>query len=142
MLDRISLYKLLCAELGLSDVPQSYVGGAFVAGDGATIALKDPFSRSVLAEYPDCGAEVANRACAASEVAQKVWVSDFTAARRGVVMQKIAAMVDERHESLAQVEAVVSGKPIRDCRVEVDKVSTDDILAMIIAGKKPEGLAA
>ena len=123
MLDRISLYKLLCAELGLSDVPQSYVGGAFVAGDGATIALKDPFSRSVLAEYPDCGAEVANRACAASEVAQKVWVSDFTAARRGVVMQKIAAMVDERHESLAQVEAVVSGKPIRDCRVEVDKVS-------------------
>lgn len=38
-------------------------------------------------------------------------------------MQKIAALVDERQETLAQVEAVVSGKPIRDCRVEVAKVS-------------------
>lgn len=123
MLDRIAYYKSRCAELGLSDVPQSYVGGEFVLGMGAMIALEDPYSRTVLAEYPDCGADIANQACAASDTAQKVWMSNFTAADRGIVMQKVAALVDERREALAQVEAVVSGKPIRDCRVEVAKVS-------------------
>ncbi|SCZ74258.1 Acyl-CoA reductase [Epibacterium ulvae] len=123
MLDRIAHYKSLCAELSLSDTPQSYVGGAFVTGGGAKIALEDPFSRVILTEYPDCGAEIAKQACAASDAAQKVWMADFTAAGRGIVMQKIANIVDERHETLAQVEAVVSGKPIRDCRVEVAKVS-------------------
>lgn len=123
MLDRIAHYKSLCAELGLSDTPQSYVDGAFVAGSGVRICLEDPFSRTVLTEYLDCGAAVANQACLASEVAQKQWVTEFTAAGRGVVMQKIAVLVDERHETLAQIEAVVSGKPIRDCRVEVAKVS-------------------
>lgn len=123
MLDRIAYYKSRCAELGLSEVPQSYVGGEFVSGTGAMIALEDPYSRTVLAEYPDCGAETAHRACEAAAVAQKVWMTDFTAAGRGIVMQKIAVLVDERQETLAQIEAVVSGKPIRDCRVEVAKVS-------------------
>ncbi|MGR3815754.1 MAG: aldehyde dehydrogenase family protein [Cognatishimia activa] len=123
MLDRIAHYKSLCSALGLADTPQSYVGGEFVSGSGAIIALEDPYSRVVLAEYSDCGATIANQACEAAEAAQKSWMADFTAAGRGVVMQKIAALVDERQETLAQVEAVVSGKPIRDCRVEVAKVS-------------------
>ena len=123
MLDRIAHYKSLCSALGLADTPQSYVGGEFVSGSGAIIALEDPYSRAVLAEYSDCGATIANQACEAAEAAQKSWMADFTAAGRGVVMQKIAALVDERQETLAQVEAVVSGKPIRDCRVEVAKVS-------------------
>ncbi len=123
MLDRIAHYKSLCSALGLADMPQSYVGGEFASGSGAMIALEDPYSRAVLAEYSDCGAAIANQACEAAEAAQKSWMADFTAAGRGVVMQKIAALVDERQETLAQVEAVVSGKPIRDCRVEVAKVS-------------------
>ena len=123
MLDRIAHYKSLCAALNLSEIPQSYVGGKFVTGSGAMVVLEDPFSRAILAEYPDCGAEIAEQACAAADAAQKVWMADFTAAGRGVVLQKIAGLVDERQETLAQLEAVVSGKPIRDCRVEVAKVS-------------------
>lgn len=123
MLDRITHYSSLCAGLGLPETPQSYVGGAFLAGDGETITLEDPFSRSILAAYPDCGAGIANQACEASNEAQKLWTTSYTAAGRGVVMQRIADLVDARQESLAQIEAVVAGKPIRDCRVEVAKVS-------------------
>ena len=50
-------------------------------------------------------------------------MAGFTAAGRGIVLQKVATLVEERHETLAQVEAVISGKPIRDCRVEVAKVA-------------------
>jgi acyl-CoA reductase-like NAD-dependent aldehyde dehydrogenase len=123
MLDRIAHYTTHCVRLGLNPVPQSFVAGDFVDGTGTTIALEDPYSRSILAEYKDCGVDVAVAACEAAEAAQKIWMSDFTAAGRGVVMQKIAAIVEERLETLAQVEAVVSGKPIRDCRVEVSKVA-------------------
>ena len=123
MLDRIAHYWSLCAELGLSPIPQSYIGGEFANGTGARVVLEDPFARVILAEYADCGAEIANRACSAAEAAQKGWMTDFTAADRGVVMQKIAALVDDRLETLAGLEAVVSGKPIRDCRVEVAKVA-------------------
>lgn len=123
MLDRISLYKSLCAELGLSATPQSLVGGKLVSGVGAAIALEDPFARVVLAEYLDCGSAIANQACDVAESAQIEWMTDYTAASRGVVMQNIATLVDEKQETLSQVEAVISGKPIRDCRVEVAKVS-------------------
>lgn len=123
MIDRVAHYKSLCEELGLSSILQSYVGGDFETGMGSMITLVDPYSRTTLAEYPDCGADIANRACEAADLAQRLWMSDFTAADRGIIMQKIAALVDESRETLAQLEAVVSGKPIRDCRVEVTKVS-------------------
>ncbi|MFY0596462.1 MAG: aldehyde dehydrogenase family protein [Cognatishimia sp.] len=123
MLDRIKHYTSHCANLGLNPVPQSYVNGAFVDGTGQPITLEDPYTRTVLATYNDCGAEIANTACVASEEAQKSWMTDFTAAGRGVVMQKIATIVEERLEILAQLETAVSGKPIRDCRVEVSKVA-------------------
>ena len=123
MPDRIAHYRSLCADLGLSPTPQSYIGGAFADGTGATITLEDPYARVVLAEYSDCGADIANRACEAAEAAQALWMAEFSPADRGVVMQKIATFVDERRETLAQAEAVVAGKPIRDCRVEVAKVA-------------------
>ena len=38
-------------------------------------------------------------------------------------MQDIARTVLEHAEPLAQIEAVIAGKPIRDCRIEVAKVA-------------------
>lgn len=116
-------YRHLCAELGLDPTPQSYVDGEFVTGCGSNIVLEDPYTRTQLASYQDCGAEIANKACAAANAAQEIWMSEFTAAGRGEIMHHIAQAVAERHETIAQLEAVVSGKPIRDCRVEVSKVS-------------------
>lgn len=123
MTDRITQYQTLCAALDLPATPQSHIAGGFLPGTGAPITLEDPFSRAVLAEYPDCGADLAGRACAAAEAAQQHWMRDFTAAGRGVVMQKIADLVEARHDLLSRLEAITSGKPIRDCRVEIAKVA-------------------
>ena len=54
--------------------------------------------------------------------AQKKWIQDFSAAARGNVLQTIATTVEKNIESIAQLEALVAGKPLRDCRVEVSKV--------------------
>ncbi len=123
MSDRSALFRELMAELTLSDRPQSLIGGALRDGTGERIALEDPYARVVLADYADCGGDLADAACARAQEAQVRWVRDFSAADRGTVMQDIASAVLTRSDTLARLEALSAGKPIRDCRVEVAKVA-------------------
>ncbi|NND89963.1 MAG: aldehyde dehydrogenase [Granulosicoccus sp.] len=122
MSDRKQLFDKLMTKLGLDPVPQSLVGGELCDGHGAVITLEDPYTRVTLAQYADCEVELARRACEHAADAQRKWSQDFSAADRGNVMQLIATAVDHNVEALAQLEAVVAGKPLRDCRVEVSKV--------------------
>ena len=122
MSDRKQLFRKLMAELGLGDAPQSLIGGELHDGSGAEIILEDPFARQTLSRYADCGADLARKACEWAFEAQKIWARDFSAAARGNVLQAIAATVEQNVEAIAQLEALVAGKPLRDCRVEVSKV--------------------
>lgn len=122
MTDRAALLDDLLAELGLEG-GASLIGGALRAGGGEPIALVDPFTGETLLTYADCGAEFAREACAAAEAAQEGWHRGRTAHERGRVMTEIARAVTERAETLAQLEALTAGKPIRDCRAEMAKVA-------------------
>jgi len=122
MTDRAALFQTLSAELQLGPVPQSLVAGALVSGSGDGITLEDPYARCILAEYPDCEADIANQACAAAAAAQKTWMTETNAAGRGNIMQAAATAIERRADTLARMEALVAGKPIRDCRTEVAKV--------------------
>jgi aldehyde dehydrogenase (NAD+) len=123
MFNRKDLLLSLMAELGLGTAVQSLVGGQLRDGDGAAVVLEDPYARIELTRYPDCGASLAVQACEAASLAQKGWAAGFPAAKRGEVMQDIARAVLANLEALAKLEALVAGKPIRDCRVEVAKVA-------------------
>ncbi|MEP2532682.1 aldehyde dehydrogenase family protein [Shimia sp.] len=122
MSDRAKLFWSSMAELGLGASVQSLVGGVLRDGTGATISLEDPYAQTELASYPDCGAELAAEACDAAREAQQIWAREFSSARRGEIMQDIARAVQTHVETLATLEALVAGKPIRDCRIEVAKV--------------------
>lgn len=122
MTDRRRLFQMLCAELGLPAEPQSLIGGAFQPGTGEAITLEDPFTRQTLAQYADCGTDLAARACMAAHAAQNLWVTQFNPAARGVVMQAVASALADKIETFARIEALIAGKPLRDCRVEVTKV--------------------
>jgi len=111
------------AALGLGSRPQNLVGGDLVDGAGETISLVDPFTEEVLTDYPDAGADLAEKACLTAEEAQRSWANGYSAAARGQVLQDIARAIVERAEPLARLEALIAGKPIRDCRVEVAKTS-------------------
>lgn len=117
--------KLLDAmgALGLGTQPQSLINGTLMEGAGAAITLVDPFTEEELLRYPDADEALAERACAAAQTAQRAWVHDFSAAARGQVMQEISRAVLAKVEPLAMIEAIVAGKPIRDCRIEVAKVA-------------------
>jgi acyl-CoA reductase-like NAD-dependent aldehyde dehydrogenase len=117
--------KLLDAmgALGLGTQPQSLINGSLMDGAGAEITLVDPFTEEVLLSYPDADEALAKLACTSAQKAQRAWYHDLSAAARGQVMQEITRAVLANIEPLAMIEAIVAGKPIRDCRVEVAKVA-------------------
>ncbi|MEP4194890.1 MAG: aldehyde dehydrogenase family protein [Aliishimia sp.] len=111
------------AALGLGTHPQSLINGVFIEGTGAGVQLVDPFTEEVLLTYPDAGETLAEKACDAAQNAQIEWAKGISAAARGQVMQDIVRVVLANVEPLATIEAIVAGKPIRDCRIEVAKVA-------------------
>ncbi|MEP1518925.1 aldehyde dehydrogenase family protein [Ascidiaceihabitans sp.] len=122
MTARTDVFAAQMAALGLGTRPQSLINGELVDGTGDAITLIDPYTEQNLSQYPDAGAALAKEACLAAQAAQVEWVT-MSGAARGQVMQEIARAVLAKAEPLATVEALVAGKPIRDCRVEVTKVA-------------------
>jgi len=120
---RIELFESLMKRLRMNKQPQSLINGTLCDGDGSYITLIDPYSNSELCRYRDAGDQLANEACAAAAAAQKLWMTAFNHHGRGVVLNNISRAVLNHVEDLAALEALVAGKPIRDCRVEVNKVA-------------------
>jgi acyl-CoA reductase-like NAD-dependent aldehyde dehydrogenase len=110
-------------DLALGDHPESLINGTLRDGQGSSIVLVDPYTRQQLTEYSDSDESLANDACNAASDAQKIWQHEYNHHSRGMVMMEISRAVTQHAETLAQLEALVAGKPINDCRVEVSKVA-------------------
>ncbi len=136
MSDRAAILKKLLASLGLGHYPQSLINGELIDGEGSgdgnaisgstssdVIELIDPYTEQLLCSYNDAGATLAHRACIAASDAQVQWYKNFSAAARGQVMQDVSRNILDKLETLATIESIVAGKPIRDSRVEVAKVA-------------------
>lgn len=113
----------LLDDFGLQDATplSNWVEGAPCPGEGETITLIDPATGEALLDYRDAGATLVERAVAAATRAQQAWMA-LTASERGRRMNAAVRGLDGHEEALAQLESVVAGKPIRDCRGEVGKV--------------------
>lgn len=123
MMDRASVLQSLLKAVHLPAGVQSHVNGELVPGQGDDIQLIDPFTEKLLCVYSDAGAQIAGNACDAAKSAQQKWFYEHSAAQRGQVMQDISRAVINKTEELAQLESLIAGKPIRDCRIEVGKVA-------------------
>ena len=111
--DVVDVSALLAQLTGSADV-QSWIGGALVAGGGKELELTDPATGQVFARYRDAGPEVVAQAADAAIAAQRVWWAK-TASERGRIMVEIGRQIRAHAEPLAQLEAMASGRPIRDC---------------------------
>ncbi|WP_394426231.1 aldehyde dehydrogenase family protein [Vreelandella stevensii] len=107
----------LAAKTPLSN----WIDGELVAGDGEEITLINPATGEALVSYRDAGAALIERATQAAQRGQREWMA-LTASERGRRMNAAIRGLEGHEEALAQLESVVAGKPIRDCRAEVGKV--------------------
>jgi betaine-aldehyde dehydrogenase len=105
---------------------QLYVNGEFVAPQAtATIDVIDPSTTEVIAKAPDGSAADVDRAVAAARAAFDAgpW-KDTTAQDRGRVLFKLAQIVRDRADELAELETRNSGKPIVESEFDIADVAT------------------
>jgi len=96
-----------------------FFGGKWVAADnGATFAVRDPASGSLLAEVPDCGAAETRRAIATADAALPAWRT-LPAKQRAQVLQRWFALINANADDLAQLITAEGGKPLAEAKGEV-----------------------
>ncbi|MEO9655222.1 aldehyde dehydrogenase family protein [Marinomonas sp.] len=105
-----------------TDSVPSFVDGEFVYGSGEDIVIYDAHNGDERLRYPDADTSIIQAADVAATEAGKSWWS-LTAQGRGQVMYRIGAKIRENLEELALVECYSANKPIRDAKVEVQKVA-------------------
>jgi acyl-CoA reductase-like NAD-dependent aldehyde dehydrogenase len=98
------------------------IGGEWVeAASGSTFPTIDPATGEEIAHVPYAGAEDVDRAVRAARNAfdDGPWTRKLSAAKRGQVIYRIAELVSESADELAQIEALDNGKPIKHAHGDV-----------------------
>jgi 1-pyrroline dehydrogenase len=120
---------------------KAFVGGEWVdAASGETMEVINPATGDVIAEVPRCSAEDVDRAVAAAAKVLPEWV-DKTPKDRSELLHKLADVLEEHAEELAQLESLNVGKPLMASRDEMP-FSTDNLRFFGGAARQLEGKSA
>jgi 1-pyrroline dehydrogenase len=100
----------------------------------------NPATGEVIAEVPRCNAADVDSAVAAAKQALPEWL-DKTPKERSELLHKLADVLEENAEELAQLESVNVGKPLMASRDEMP-FSTDNLRFFAGAARNLEGKSA
>jgi 1-pyrroline dehydrogenase len=119
---------------------QIFVGGEWGgAASGETMDVLNPATGEVIGVVPRCEAEDVDRAVDAAQAALPEW-RESTPAERGELVLKLATVLEENAEELAQIESVNVGKPLSYARDEMP-VCVDNLRFFAGAARMLEGKA-
>jgi betaine-aldehyde dehydrogenase/aminobutyraldehyde dehydrogenase len=120
---------------------KNFVGGEWVeAVEGETMAVLNPATEETIAEVPRCGAEDVDAAVQAAKEALPGWL-ETTPGERAEVLLKLADLIDEHTEELAELESRNVGKPLSYARDEMP-VCSDNLRFFAGAARLLEGKSA
>jgi aminobutyraldehyde dehydrogenase len=120
---------------------QVFIGGEFAdSASGETMEVIAPATGEVIASVPRCAAEDVDRAVAAAREAWPAW-SEKTPKDRSELLHRMADVMDEHAEELAQLESLNVGKPLMASRDEMP-FSADNIRFFAGAARVLEGKSA
>src|ERR671936_2987362 len=119
---------------------KNLVGGEWIdSAGGETMEVLNPSTGESIAEVPKATAEDVARAVEAAKQALPEWL-ETTPGERAEVLLKLADVLDENAEELAQLESTNVGKPLPAARDEMP-VSSDNIRFFAGAARLLEGKA-
>src|SRR5947207_3411865 len=118
-----------------------FIGGEWAdAAAGETMEVINPATGETIAEVPSCGADDVDRAIEAAKKALPAWL-DTTPKERSELLHKLADVLEENAEELAQLESLNVGKPLMASRDEMP-FSADNLRFFAGAARQLEGKAA
>jgi acyl-CoA reductase-like NAD-dependent aldehyde dehydrogenase len=108
------------AKAFLARSKKLYINGQFVdAAEGETPETKDPAVGTFITRIPSAGKKDVERAAlTARKALDKRWRA-FAPPQRASYLFKLADLITENLEKLAQLEAYDSGEPVRMASVEI-----------------------
>src|SRR5438477_10142112 len=119
---------------------KNIVGGEWVdSASGETMEVVNPATGEAIAEVPSGTKDDADRAVEAAKKALPEWL-ETTPAERAEVLLKLADLLDEHAEELAELESQNVGKPLPAARDEMP-VSSDNIRFFAGAARLLDGKA-
>jgi 1-pyrroline dehydrogenase len=119
---------------------KNFVGGDWVdSASGETMEVVNPATGEAIAEVPRGNGEDVDRAVAAAKQALPEWL-ETTPGERAELLLKLADLIDEHAEELAQLESTNVGKPLPAARDEMP-VCSDNLRFFAGAARVLEGKA-
>jgi 1-pyrroline dehydrogenase len=114
------------------------IGGELTdAASGEAMEVIAPATGETIAEVPRCGEEDVDRAVDAAQAALPDWL-EKTPKERSELLHKLADVMEENAEELAQLESVNVGKPLMASRDEMP-FSADNLRFFAGAARNLEG---
>ena len=100
-------------------ISRALVGGQWVEGNRAPIAVDDPFTLATFGEVPNLGADEANRAVAAAEEALPAWAAR-PAKERGRILRRWFELLEQHRDDIARLITRENGKTFKEAQGELD----------------------
>ena len=120
---------------------QAFIGGGFTdAASGETMEVINPATGKTIAEVPSCGAEDVDQAVESAKKILPKWL-DKTPKERSELLHRLADVLEEHGEELAQIESQNVGKPLMASRDEMP-FSADNLRFFAGAARNLEGKSA
>ncbi|HEY5659863.1 MAG TPA: gamma-aminobutyraldehyde dehydrogenase [Gaiellaceae bacterium] len=120
---------------------QNFIGGEWVdSAGGDTMEVLNPATGEVIAEVPNATAEDVDRAVQAAKKALVEW-RETTPGERAEALLKVADLIDEHTDELAELESRNVGKPLSYARDEMP-VCADNFRFFAGAARVLEGKSA
>jgi 1-pyrroline dehydrogenase len=120
---------------------KAFIGGEWAdSASGETMEVINPATGEVVAEVPRCGAEDVDRAVEAANRALPEWL-EKTPRDRSELLHKLADVLADNAEELAQLESLNVGKPLMASRDEMP-FSADNLRFFAGAARQLEGKSA
>jgi 1-pyrroline dehydrogenase len=117
---------------------EALIGGEWASSvSGETMDVISPATGEVIAEVPRCNADDVDRAVEAAKKVLPDWL-DKTPKDRSELLHKLADVLEENAEELAQLESVNVGKPLMASRDEMP-FSADNLRFFAGAARNLEG---
>jgi acyl-CoA reductase-like NAD-dependent aldehyde dehydrogenase len=114
-----------------TDVHKLLLDGAWIETD-ESVEVRSPFSGDVVGRVAKAGAAEARSAV---DAAARALESPLPAHERAAILDRVAALLHERHEDMARTICAEAGKPIRTARVEASRAVSTYTFAAVEARK-------
>jgi betaine-aldehyde dehydrogenase len=121
---------------------KNFIDGELVdPADGATEEVLNPATGEPIAEAPLSSEEDVNRAVAAAKKAFETW-SVATPAERSTALLKLADLIEEHSDEIAELESADAGKPLKAVTEDELPVMADNLRFFAGAARNLEGKAS